>query len=94
MLYLHRFKTLSSLTHSSPIFRLIGSFLEQSAEYCWVLEDSAGVCGYVLCALDHDAHARRTQNAWIPHLMEKYPKPAHTDNLTPAEVSVLVRSSE
>lgn len=41
----------------------------------FILEDSAGVCGYILGALDSKAFYQRLENAWFPGLRERYPEP-------------------
>ena len=41
----------------------------------FVLEDSEGVCGYVLGALDSEKFYDRFRKEWLPVLIGKYPKP-------------------
>lgn len=41
----------------------------------FVLEDSAGVCGYILGAFDSGAFYARLGREWFPALRESYPKP-------------------
>lgn len=66
--------------------KLIGAFLTNSPEYCFVMEDEEGVCGYLLAALDHDVHDKKLEMAWLPTMQDKYPKPTHSaNNLSPAE---------
>lgn len=68
-------------------FRLVGGLLTINQEYCFVVEDEKGVCSYALAALDAKMFQQRSQNAWIPAMCEKYPKPVK-DELTPADVSI------
>ncbi|XP_013779200.1 protein O-GlcNAcase-like isoform X1 [Limulus polyphemus] len=67
--------------------KLVGAFLCISPEYCFVVEDEDGVCGYALAALDAQQFLKKTEIAWIPELCRKYPKPKKEDGnmLTPAE---------
>lgn len=66
--------------------KFIGAFLQHSPEYCFVIEDASGVCGYVLAALDAKEHIRKMEMAWIPAMQEKYPKPNKpAGELSPAE---------
>ena len=41
----------------------------------FVLEDSQGVCGYILGAFDSKTFYERLETEWFPPLREKYPKP-------------------
>ncbi len=41
----------------------------------FVLEDSAGVCGYILGAFDSKVFDERLGREWFPALREQYPKP-------------------
>ena len=41
----------------------------------FVLEDSKGVCGYILGALDSKTFYERLETEWFPPLREQYPKP-------------------
>ena len=41
----------------------------------FVLEDSKGVCGYILGAFDSKTFYERLEAEWFPPLREKYPKP-------------------
>ncbi|XP_029644802.1 protein O-GlcNAcase isoform X1 [Octopus sinensis] len=68
--------------------RLVGGLLTINQEYCFVVEDEKGVCSYALAALDAKMFQQRSQNAWIPAMCEKYPKPVK-DELTPADEVVL-----
>lgn len=74
--------------------KLIGAFLAQSPEYCFVIEDAAGVCGYVLGALDHHAHNQQLEAVWMPAMMDKYPcvtpsGQTQDADLTPAEEMIV-----
>jgi len=39
--------------------RLIGGFLTLSPEYCFIVEDEVGICGYALAALDGQQFEKR-----------------------------------
>ena len=41
----------------------------------FVLEDSKGVCGYILGAFDSKTFYERLETEWFPPLREQYPKP-------------------
>lgn len=67
--------------------KLVGGFLTLSNEYCFVVEDETGVCGYALAALDAQDFNKRLEVAWKPELCTKYPAPTKepSEMLTPAE---------
>lgn len=44
-------------------------------ERAFVLEDDAGVCGYVVGALDTRAFHRLARETWLPPLRRRYPRP-------------------
>lgn len=69
--------------------RLIGNFLCDSTEYCFVVEDEAGVCGYALACIDAKEAMNRLNDRWVPAMCEKYPKPASSEGLNPSEVSIV-----
>lgn len=68
-------------------FLLVGGFLTLSNEYCFVVEDEAGVCGYALAALDAQQFNKKLEVAWKPELCIKYPAPIKepAEMLSPAE---------
>ena len=49
-------------------------------------EDDDGVMGYAVAALDAKHVHQQQQLAWVPAMREKYVKPVHGMELTPAEV--------
>ena len=52
-----------------------------------MIEDSEGICGYVLAALDAKEHAGKVEKVWMPAMQDKYPKPnKNAGELSPAEV--------
>lgn len=65
--------------------KLIGSFLQGNHEYCFVVEDSEGVCGYVLASLDAREHHNKMDSEYTPSMCVKYPKPEATEGLSPSE---------
>lgn len=67
--------------------KLVGGFLNLSNEYCFVVEDETGVCGYALAALDAQQFSKKLEVAWIPALCIKYPAPNKESSqlLTPSE---------
>lgn len=70
------------------MLRLVGHFLCLSSEYCFVVEDDTGICGYALAALDARQLRTKSEICWIPELLRKYPAPKKESGemLTPAEV--------
>ena len=60
--------------------RLIGGFLCLSSEYCFIVEDEIGICGYALAALDAQQFNKKLEISWTPELNRKYPAP--TEKLT------------
>ncbi|GBM18064.1 Protein O-GlcNAcase [Araneus ventricosus] len=67
--------------------KLVGHFLCLSPEYCFVVEDENGICGYALAALDAQQLKTKCEMCWIPELLAKYPAPkkGNGEMLTPAE---------
>ncbi|XP_063237337.1 protein O-GlcNAcase isoform X2 [Bacillus rossius redtenbacheri] len=54
--------------------KLIGGFLTLSSEFCFVIEDEAGLVGYALAALDAKQFYKKLELSWIPEMCEKYPR--------------------
>lgn len=69
---------------------MVGGFLTLSNEYCFVVEDDTGICGYALAALDAQQFNKKLEIAWKPELCLKYPAPTKepSEMLTPAEVCI------
>ncbi|GIY72380.1 hypothetical protein CDAR_594351 [Caerostris darwini] len=67
--------------------KLVGPFLCLSPEYCFVVEDENGICGYALAALDARQLKTKCEMCWLPELFAKYPAPKKSSGelLTPAE---------
>ncbi|XP_054709720.1 protein O-GlcNAcase-like [Uloborus diversus] len=67
--------------------KLIGPFLHLSPEFCFVVEDDTGICGYALAALNARSLRKKSEMCWIPELLSKYPAPkkASGEMLNPAE---------
>lgn len=51
-------------------------FLQQ----CFVVEDSFGICGYVVAAQDAKKFVKMTEMTWMPEMCLKYPKSAQELN--------------
>lgn len=43
-------------------------------DFCFLLEDTQGICGYIVGALDTDNFNRKMNTAWLPKLRQQYPK--------------------
>lgn len=60
-----------------------------SPEYCFIVEDEAGICGYALAALDSQQFHNKLDLAWFPEVCNKYPAPkekiSNGEMLTPLE---------
>ena len=54
--------------YSAPYLMVDGGF-------CFVAEDEAGVCGYVVGTADTEAFARTLETDWWPALRRRYPEP-------------------
>lgn len=63
-----------------------------SPDYCFVVEDDTGICGYALAALDARQLRTKWEVCWVPELLRKYPAPKKEggEMLTPAEVSSVI----
>ena len=57
----------------SPMPRFVGPYCVLSSELSFVLEDSEGVCGYVLGVLDSQRFYERIKKEWLPLMCSKYP---------------------
>ena len=66
--------------------RLVGGRLSLSLDYCFVLEDEDGICGYALGTVDVTPFIKKCKISWIPFMQEKYTKPNGDKDLSEAEV--------
>lgn len=53
----------------------VGPYLEYEPELSLILEDSQGICGYALGALDSKAFYARYEKEWRPKLCAQFPMP-------------------
>ena len=61
-----------------------------SSQFCFVVEDDKGICGYALAAPDAtDYHSKMTLS-WIPEMQQKYQLPATMDDTTQTKSQVNV----
>jgi len=58
----------------------VGPYLEFAPELALMLEDSQGVCGYALGALDSKQFFRRYEAEWRPKLCAEFPQPRGDPN--------------
>jgi ribosomal protein S18 acetylase RimI-like enzyme len=64
----------------------VGPYLTFEPELSFVLEDDAGVSGYVLAALDSHAFYARVEHEWRPRLCARFPEPTGDPSVwTPVE---------
>ncbi|XP_054840197.1 protein O-GlcNAcase isoform X2 [Eublepharis macularius] len=78
--------------HSQPDLigdKLVGGLLSLSPDYCFVLEDESGICGYALGTVDVTPFIKKCKIAWIPFMQEKYSKPSSDKELSEAEKIML-----
>jgi len=61
----------------------VGPYIDLSRELSFVLEDDAGVCGYVLATLDSRQFYKQFAEKWTPSVINKYP--TSDEGLTSAE---------
>lgn len=54
----------------------VGPYLRLEPEFAYVLEDSIGVCGYVLGALDSKRFYDAYVNQWLPRIRSDHPEPS------------------
>lgn len=66
--------------------RLVGGLLSHSLDYCFVLEDEDGICGYAVGTADVTPYLTKCKHSWIPFMQEKYTKPKADKELSAAEV--------
>ncbi|XP_053245384.1 protein O-GlcNAcase isoform X2 [Podarcis raffonei] len=78
--------------HSQPDLigdKLVGGLLSLSPDYCFVLEDEDGICGYALGTVDVTPFIKKCKIAWFPFMQEKYSKPSSDKELSEAEKIML-----
>ncbi|KFP67603.1 Bifunctional protein NCOAT, partial [Cariama cristata] len=63
--------------------------LTLSLDYCFVLEDEDGICGYALGTVDVTPFIKKCKMSWIPFMQEKYTKPNSDKELSEAEKIML-----
>lgn len=68
--------------------RIIGAIVSLSPEYCFVVCDDQGVCGYALASLNAVELRQKSEVSWIPAMYQKYPKPSK-EELTPSEEVIM-----
>jgi len=62
--------------------------LTLSSQYCFVVQDDEGVCGYAVATVDARSHYQQTKMTYLPVMCEKYPQP-DKEQLSPADVRSL-----
>lgn len=64
----------------------VGPYLRLEPDLAFVLEDAAGVCGYVLGALDSARFYGKYLSRWLPELRRRYREPTgDPESWTPTE---------
>ncbi|XP_075071988.1 protein O-GlcNAcase isoform X1 [Mixophyes fleayi] len=69
--------------------KLVGGLLSHSLDYCFVLEDEDGICGYAVGTVDVTPYLTKCKHSWIPFMQEKYTKPKEDKELSAAEKIML-----
>ncbi|XP_044155095.1 protein O-GlcNAcase [Bufo gargarizans] len=69
--------------------KLVGGLLSHSLDYCFVLEDEDGICGYAVGTADVSPFLTKCKHSWIPFMQEKYTKPKEDKELSEAEKIML-----
>ncbi|XP_069610167.1 protein O-GlcNAcase [Ranitomeya imitator] len=69
--------------------KLVGGLLSHSLDYCFVLEDEDGICGYAVGTADVTPYLTKCKHSWIPFMQEKYTKPKADKELSAAEKIML-----
>ena len=67
----------------------MGPYTTLSPELSFVVEDSEGVCGYVLAVLDSKSFYEQFKCEWLPSIVDNYPMPLpkpKEEKLSPEEV--------
>ena len=59
--------------------RSVGGLITLCPSYCYVVEDGAGLCGYIVATHDVKEYQEKWAQEWLPLMQRKYPKPK-TDN--------------
>ena len=86
---------MNNILFVSTLNRLVGALLTLSPEYCFVVEDEEGLCGYLAAALDAKKFWKKYELAYLPEMREKYEKPeSNDDEMTQVEVSFLLCSTD
>ena len=67
--------------------RFVGPYLDLCRDLSFVLEDTVGVCGYVLAALDSTEFYRLFKEQWLPKVLPLYPTPPSGGHCSPEMVS-------
>jgi len=63
-----------------------GPYIHMQPDAAFVLEDSKGVCGYVLGAVDSDSFYTKLAGEWFPRIRQMYSAPAGgSETWTPTE---------
>ncbi|XP_044271057.1 protein O-GlcNAcase isoform X2 [Tribolium madens] len=53
--------------------RIVGPYLTLHPEFCFVVEDDAGIVGFACAAPDYKKFRVKMELAWIPEMCDKYP---------------------
>lgn len=71
------------------MFRFVGPYTVLSPDLSFVVEDSDGVCGYILASLDSQSFYQHFKQEWLPTVIDKYPSSlpgTKGEKLSPEEV--------
>nr|CAB3263810.1 bifunctional protein NCOAT-like [Phallusia mammillata] len=72
-----------------PADELVGALLTLSPEYCFVVEDESGVCGYLAATLNAQKFWKKYEMAYLPEMREKYEKPESDEEMSEVEKMIV-----
>uniref|UniRef100_A0A8C4WYV4 protein O-GlcNAcase n=1 Tax=Eptatretus burgeri TaxID=7764 RepID=A0A8C4WYV4_EPTBU len=61
---------------------MVGGLITLSPDYCFVLEDEYGICGYALGAVHAMEFNCRFASSWLPTMQDKYRRPDTAEKLS------------
>lgn len=68
--------------------RCIGGLLALFPQFCFLLEDETGICGYAVSTPNVQEYQKKLVESWLPLMKKKYPNPEKDIKNTSAQVCV------
>ena len=71
--------------------RSVGGLITLCPSSCYVVEDGAGLCGYIVATPDVKEYQDKWRRQWLPLMQKKYPKPKtdKKDEMTASQVKFI-----